>query len=83
MENKQAICDALCEALKLTDNAGTGNKLMALKYMPNGKGTYSETVRPLFADGTGAEGYYDINVSCDSGTAMITDIVNQFVRRMW
>ena len=83
MENKQAICDALCVALVLTNNAGRGNALKRLVYMPEGNGYYSEVVRPVFEDGTGEDGYYDINVAMDSGTALITDIVNQFVRNMW
>lgn len=77
MENKQAICDALCATLKLTDNAGTGNKLKELKYIKD-----KEVVRPIFEDGTGENGWYDINVACDSGTAMIVDI-SKWIRRMW
>lgn len=82
-ENKQAICDALCVALMLTANAGSGNALKELRYLKTGNGRYSEAVRPVFEDGTGEDGYYDINVSCDSGTAMIVDIANQFIRKVW
>lgn len=82
-EDKQAICDRLCEALRLTSNAGTGNALAELRYMPEGNGHYSETVRPVFEDGTGEDGWYDINVSMDSGTAMISDIIRQFVDQVW
>ena len=47
-------------------------------------GRYEETVRPIFEDGCGeAFGYYDVNVSMDSGIAIIMDVVNQFVRKMW
>lgn len=77
-ENKQEICNAICEALKLTGNAGTGNALVELRYLSD-----KEVVRPIFADGTGEDGWYDINVACDSGTAMFTDIANQFVRKVW
>lgn len=77
-ERKQAICDALCETLRLTTNAGTGNALKELRYLSE-----PDTVRPIFEDGTGEDGYYDINVAMDSGTAMIVDIVNQFVKKMW
>lgn len=83
MENKQAICDALCVALVLTDNVGRNNALKRLVYLPEGNGRYNEVVRPIFEDGTGENGYYDVNVSMDSGTAMIMDIVDQFVRRVW
>ena len=88
-EDKQAICNAMCEALKLTSNAGNpfGNPLVELRYIkpddPSEYHGYSEVVRPIFRDGTGENGYYDINVSWDSGTAVIIDIVNQFVRTMW
>lgn len=83
-ENKQAICDAILAALKLTSNAGHPeyNPLVELRYMRDG-GRFPETVRPIFADGTGENGYYDINVSMDSGTAMFIDITNQFIRKMW
>ena len=77
MENKQAICNALCEALRLTTNAGTGNKLAELRYIAD-----EEVVRPVFEDGTGENGWYDINVACDSGSAMIVDIA-RWVGRMW
>lgn len=83
MENKQMICDALCEALRLTSNAGTGNALAELRYIPEGNGMYSEVVRPIFENGTGEDGWYDVNVGADSGTAMISDIVRQFVDRVW
>ena len=77
MENKQAICDALCVALVLTENGGTGNAIKELRYIPE-----KEVVRPIFEDGTGESGWYDINVACDSGTAMIVDIA-KWIRRMW
>lgn len=83
MENKQVICDKVCEALRLTSNAGTGNALKELRYMPEGNGHYSEVVRPIFEDGTGEDGWYDINVAMDSGTSVIVDIANQFIKRMW
>lgn len=83
MENKQAICTAFCEVLRMTSNAGTGNALKELRYMPEGNGRYSEAVRPIFEDGTGENGWYDINVAMDSGTAMIADIARQFVDKVW
>ena len=83
MENKQAICDALCEVLRMTTNAGKGNALQELGYMPEGNGMYSEVVRPIFENGAGEDGWYDVNVSCDSGTAMISDIAKQFIDSVW
>lgn len=86
-EDKQKICDLFCETLRATLNAGYpgGNPLVELRYIkkPEGKPQYDEIVRPIFADGTGEDGYFDVNVSWDSGTAMIMDIVSQFVRKMW
>lgn len=79
-ENKQEICNALCETLRLTTNAGTGNALVELRFIDEG---YRQTVRPIFEDGNGENGWYDVNVSGDSGTAMIIDIVNHFVREVW
>lgn len=78
-ENKQKICDLLCTTLRETRALGSdGNPLVALQYI---KLDGSEIVRPMFQDGTGANGYYDINVTCDSGAALITDVVAQFVAR--
>ena len=82
-ENKQAFCAKLCEALRMTSAAGSplNNPLTELRYMqlPNG----DEIVRPVFADGAGENGYYDVNVSGDSCIAIFMDIDRQFVRRMW
>lgn len=81
-ENKQKILDALCVCLRLTSNAGfeDGNPLVNLLLIQKG---HDEFVRPVFADGTGNDGYYDVCVSMDSGTAMIVDVCNGFVRKMW
>lgn len=80
-EDKQAVCTAMCKALQETVAAGSGNRLVELRYIPRLNGM--EIVRPIFEDGCGEDGYYDINVSCDSGIAIIEDIVRQFVRRVW
>lgn len=85
-EDKQAICNAFCETLRLTSAAGSpiNNPLVELRYMTKEEGgRFDETVRPIFKNGCGENGWYDINVSCDSGIAVIMDIMNQFVRKMW
>lgn len=84
-ENKQEVCDAICNALRTTRSAGdlSGNPLVELRYLPEGNGVYSEVVRPIFADGCGSDGYYDINVACDSGIAIFIDVVRQFVVKVW
>ena len=81
MENKQRICNKMCEAIRATAAGGTGNPLVSLSYMRLENG--EEIVRPIFADGAGSNGCYDINVTCDSGIAIIMDITKQFVRKMW
>lgn len=80
LENRQDIARAMRDALLLTSNAGSdrANALRDLKYDPK-----TEIIRPIFEDGTGSSGCYDINVCADSGTAVIIDIVKQFVRPMW
>lgn len=89
-ENKSLICAMICEALQHTRQFRPGigcNGLVELRYIRK-EGThepnvqYDETVRPIFEDGTGEDGYYDINVSCDSGTALFIDIAKQFVAKM-
>lgn len=86
-EDKQKICDKICETLQQTRQFRIGigeNGLKELRYIVKGATLepnvrYPETVRPIFEDGTGENGYYDINVSCDSGTAMFIDITRQFI----
>ena len=89
-ENKQYILNKICEALQATRqfHPGTGvNGLKELRYIKRGDSyesnvRYEETARPIFEDGTGSDGWYDIDISCDSGTAIFTDVARQFVARM-
>ena len=91
IEDKQKICDLLCETLKATENAGhpMTNPIAELRFLKqgtvdeNGNTIRNDTVRPIFANGNGKSGYYDVNVEGDSGTAMIKDIIYQFVNRVW
>lgn len=87
-ENKQEICDKLLEALRATSAAGAieNNDLVELRYIKEENG--DEIVRPIFRDGAGKPhskygGYYDVNVTGDSGIAVIMDVVKQFVCHMW
>lgn len=66
MENKDAICKALAETLKLTRNH---QNLDDLYYMAEDNG--DEIVRVQWMNGA----HRDVNVSMDSGTAMIRDIM--------
>lgn len=79
-ENKQEICDSLFLALAHTYNAGCffSNPLVDLKYIEE-----KEVVRPIFLDGAGKDGSMDINVRMDSGTSLIVDVAEQFIRKMW
>ena len=83
MENKQYVCDMMCYAIRATDAGGNtdNNRLEKLIYKKLDNG--NEIVRPIFEDGTGSDGYYDIDVTADSGIAIIMDITKQFIRRMW
>lgn len=87
MENKQAILNAICDALRLTDNAGKGNALKEIRYMVDEDG--NEYAVPIFETGAGEpdeyypHGYYGVNITADSGTAMFKDVVNCFVNVVW
>ena len=70
MEDKQKICDKLLEALQLTRQYEDLQSLIHLR-----KGVDQETVTALFAQGNAKE----INVSMDSGSAMMRDILRALV----
>ena len=65
-ENKQSICDLLLITLQATHNA---SDLVSLEYFKDEK--ENETVIATFESG----GKRVINVTMDSGTAMIRDIM--------
>ena len=69
-EDKQAICDALLLALQKTSYL---HDLVSLKYERVGK--YDEYVTATFECGHQKK----VNVSIDSGSAMILDIVRHIV----
>ena len=81
-EDIQEICNSMVVTLAYTYNAGNllNNPLTELKYI---KDDEKEIVRPIFLDGTGKNGEFDINVHMDSGTSVIIDITNQFIKKMW
>lgn len=82
-ENKQEICNAFLKTLQLTRAAGVEeyNPLVELRYIQKENG--DEIVRPIFADGNGENGYYDVNVTCDSGIAVLIDVMKWFVGKVW
>ena len=66
MENKQAICDALCETLKLTRGF---TDLQKIEYTKDAYGEWAYVVGPTYS--------YKVNVALDSGIAMIKDILRK------
>lgn len=66
-EDKQLIVDALRETLKLTRGGGDIEKMT---YVSN---SYSEVVLIRFKNGFSKA----VNVACDSGIAMIRDILKE------
>jgi hypothetical protein len=84
-ENKQEIANKICEALQLTRQFAPhqgNNGLLELRYIKSENG-YSEYLRPVFeAEPDRNDGYYDINISGDSGTAVFIDVVRQFINRI-
>ena len=83
VENKKEFCDALCNLLRMTRNAGSeiNNPLVELRYIQKENG--DEIVRPVFADGNGENGYYDVNVSGDSNMGVLADVCKHFIFQMW
>ena len=68
-ENKQVICDQLLKTLQLTRNL---HDLASLEYR---KGNYTDFVVATFSSGHQKK----VDVTCDSGTAMIIDIIRQIL----
>ena len=89
IEDKQDICDAICEALRHTSAAGSpgNNALKEIRYVKMENG--DEYAVPIFEDGNGEpsecfpKGYYAINITGDSGIGIWLDVTNQFIRKMW
>lgn len=81
-EDKQEILNAICDMLRLTSAAGhpLGNRLDRIEYIDNGD---KEIARPIFEDGNGKNGYYDVNITYDSGIAIVKDVMEHFVNYVW
>ena len=69
MENKQLICDLLTKAIQATR---AGADIQCLEYDADRELVHVYSVNNV-ANGTGAMN--SINVACDSGVAMIRDIM--------
>lgn len=89
VEDKQDICNAICEALRHTSAAGSpgNNALKEIRYAQTDNG--DEYAIPIFEDGSGEPniyapyGYYSINITGSSGIGIWIDITERFVRKMW
>lgn len=94
VEDKQEILDKMLEMLRCTSNLGDDryNSLVELKFIPKGtkiEGSLSrfvhdgvateDIVRPIYEDGNGNNGYYDVVVSGDNGLGVICDVFKQYV----
>ena len=79
-ENKTEFCNQLCELLRMTGNLGNpaNNALKELRYIRLDNG--DEIVRPVFEDGGGENGYYDVNVSGDNCMGILCDVYNKFIK---
>lgn len=82
-ENKAEFCNALCDLLRMTSCAGNpiNNPLVELRYMKLSNG--DEIVRPIFENGCGEDGYYDVNVTGDSNMGILFDVFRRFIKSMW
>lgn len=88
-ENKRVILEKIADVLRNTSAAGplnNGNALVTIEYMED---KCEEWAVPIFEDGTGEpceefpHGYYAVNITADSGVAILMDVTHQFVERMW
>ena len=79
-EDKRIILKAYLNLLRATSNAGSGNSVVDILLIEKNGMQYA---RPIFEDGNGKDGYYDVNISGDSGTAIIKDLTDNFVCRVW
>jgi len=68
MEDKKAIAQALSDTLKLTRQY---NDLLRLEYTVDGKGVDREEIVTAYFE----HGHKTINVTWDSGAAMVRDII--------
>ena len=78
-EDKQAVADIFCLLLQMTRAGGMSNHVKQMRYEEKENG--DEIITPVLADGNA--NWYKINVTGDSGVAMIKDITNQFVGKAW
>ena len=81
-EDKQEFLNKLCELLRMTRAAGTENQnpINEIRYIES---EYREIARPIFEEGNGENGWYDINITGDSCIGILIDVVEHFVKEVW
>lgn len=80
-EDRQEFLNKLTELLRLTRNAGgSNNPLKEIRLVNKPIGDYA---RPIFEDGTGEDGYYDVCIDCDSNMGILIDVMRNFVTKVW
>ena len=92
-EDKQKTLDAMLALLRTTSNLGDDryNSLVELRFIPAGTKCDGEMsrmvhdgvamddiVRPIFKDGNGESGYYDVNVGANNCMGIIQDVMTNF-----
>ena len=78
-EDREMVAKVFGLLLQMTSNGGRGNFIKEMIFEKRDNG--DEIVYPLLSNGS--TNWYKINVTGDSGTAMIIDMTNQFVRKAW
>ena len=83
VEDKQAMLNKFLETIRMCSCAGniSNNDLVELNYFKDEHG--DEWVRPIFRNGVGKNGWYDVKVTGDSNMGIIFDVTRQFLREMW
>lgn len=81
VEDKQLFLNKICEALQESNTFGNthNNTLKEIRYVRDANG--NEIARPILEDGTGEDGWYDVNINCDSCIGIYGDLWRQFISR--
>ena len=81
--DRQEFLDEIVKLLRMTSGAGhpENNPLKEIKIVTKEYGM--EFARPIFEDGTGENGYYDVCIDGDNNMGVLYDVFNKFVKHMW
>ena len=78
-ERIQKTMDKMVEMLQTTGQFAIGKGYNGLKELRVIENERDQFVRPVFEDGNGENGYYDVNITCDNELGAIIDVMKQFV----